>query len=65
MSGFVIPTLRRVGLLSDRIHVHFREMFDANHIRLPGDREGDPGKNPMDALVELPEDLDTWVLAGS
>jgi len=65
MSGFVIPTLRRVGLLSDRIHGHFREMFDANRIRLPGDREGDPGKNPMDALVELPEDLDAWVLEGA
>jgi len=40
-------------------------MFDANRIRLPGDREGDPGKNPMDALVELPEDLDAWVLEGA
>lgn len=65
MSGFVIPTLRRVGLLSERIHGHFREMFDANRIQLPGASDADAGVNPMDALVELPEDLDAWVLAGA
>src|SRR6202008_88960 len=30
VSGFVIPTLRAIGLYSDRIRDHFAEMFQAN-----------------------------------
>ena len=59
VSGFVIPTLRRIGLFSERIDGHFREMFDAMNIAMPG------GANPLDRPVELPEDLEAWVMAGA
>ncbi len=61
ISGFVVPTLRRIGLLSERISGHFREMFDAMRISLPPPAMGGAPLNPLDALVELPEDLDAWV----
>jgi hypothetical protein len=60
VSGFVIPTLRRIGLLSERISGHFREMFDAMRITVPPPGGSKPA-NPLDALVELPADLDAWV----
>jgi hypothetical protein len=63
ISGFVVPTLRRIGLLSERVTGHFREMFDAMKISVPPPgADGKPVKavNPLDALVELPEDLDAW-----
>jgi hypothetical protein len=59
VSGFVIPTLRRIGLFSERISGHFREMFDAMQIRMLD------GENPLDKPVELPEDLEAWVNAGA
>jgi hypothetical protein len=61
VSGFVVPTLRRIGLLSPRISGHFRELFDAMRISVPPPAEGGAPRNPLDALVELPEDLDAWV----
>jgi hypothetical protein len=60
VTGFVVPTLRRIGLLSDRITGHFRELFDAMRISLPPQAMGGQRINPLDALVELPEDLDAW-----
>jgi hypothetical protein len=60
ISGFVVPTLRRIGLFSDRIQGHFREMFDAMRIALPPTAAGKPGMNPLDSLVEVPEDLEAW-----
>jgi hypothetical protein len=60
VSGFVVPTLRRIGLFSERISDHFREMFDAMHISLPSDRPGAPGPNPLDRIVDVPEDLEAW-----
>jgi rubrerythrin len=60
VSGFVVPTLRRIGLFSERTSGHFREMFDAMHVRLPSDRPGVPGPNPLDRLVDVPEDLEAW-----
>jgi hypothetical protein len=60
VTGFVVPTLRRIGLLSERITGHFREMFDAMRISLPPPAMGGQRINPLDALVELPEDLDAW-----
>jgi len=60
VSGFVIPTLRRIGLFSPRIAAHFREMFDSMEI---GSRGKDGRReNPLDRLVELPEDLEAWAL---
>ncbi|MDH5672597.1 MAG: ferritin-like domain-containing protein [Myxococcales bacterium] len=59
MSGFVIPTLKRIGLFGDRIEGHFREMFEAMNIVLPN------GESPLDRTAELPEDLEAWVMAGA
>jgi hypothetical protein len=60
VTGFVVPTLRRIGLLSERVRGHFREMFDAMRISLPPPSMDGKPVNPLDALVELPEDLDAW-----
>jgi hypothetical protein len=56
IRGFVIPTLRTIGLFSDRIRGHFEEMFSANLSGAPA--------NLADDLPELPEDLDAWVNEG-
>jgi para-aminobenzoate N-oxygenase AurF len=57
VSGFVIPTLRAIGLYSDRIRAHFAEMFEAN-IMSPRARD------LASAGVDLPEDLEAWVNEG-
>jgi hypothetical protein len=53
VRGFVIPTLRAIGLFSDRIRGHFDEMFMAN-------LGGEFGRIEDDG-VEFPEDLEAWV----
>lgn len=66
ISGFVIPTLKNIGLFSDRIRAHFREMFDAMEITMPADAPGEArGASPLDRLVELPDDLEAWVMQGA
>ncbi|MFQ5513790.1 MAG: ferritin-like domain-containing protein [Myxococcota bacterium] len=57
IRGFVIPTLRAIGLYSERIHAHFREMFEANL--------GAELARATDVPIELPEDLEVWVEAGA
>ena len=57
VSGFVIPTLRAIGLYSDRIRAHFVEMFEAN-IATPRARE------LATAGADLPDDLEAWVNEG-
>ena len=57
VSGFVIPTLRSIGLFSERIEGHFAEMFEANF------RSADAG-NLARTHRELPEDLEAWVNEG-
>ena len=57
VSGFVIPTLRAIGLYSERIEGHFAEMFEANF------RRADAG-NLARVGRELPEDLELWVNEG-
>lgn len=56
VRGFIIPTLRSVGLFSERIEGHFRNMFVDNF--------GEPGRN-MDFGGELPQDLMAWVESGA
>ncbi len=63
VSGFVIPSLGRIGLFSDRIASHFRDLFDQNQISAPG--KGDERVNPVDVIPALPDDLEAWVLAGA
>lgn len=64
VSGFVIPSLGRIGLFSERISSHFRDLFDQNQISAPTGK-GDERVNPVDAIPALPDDLEAWVLAGS
>jgi hypothetical protein len=63
VSGFVIPTLRRLGLYSERIDACFRDMFQALNVTLPANDGSGARVSPLDQLVELPEDLDAWVAA--
>lgn len=58
VSGFVIPTLRAIGLFSERIEGHFAEMFEANFYS----REAG---NLARMTRELPEDLEAWVEEGA
>ncbi len=55
VRGFIIPSLRAVGLFSERLEGHFRDMFEANF--------GERGRQ-LDLNGELPEDLDMWLEAG-
>ena len=53
IRGFVIPTLRSIGLYSERIDAHFRELFIANLGPELASATADP--------IPLPEDLEAWV----
>ena len=55
VRGFIIPTLRSVGLFSERIEGHFRDMFVGNF--------GERG-HTMEFGGELPADLMAWVESG-
>ncbi len=57
VSGFVIPTLRAIGLFSERIEAHFAEMFQANF-------RSSEARNLTRLTRELPEDLEAWVNEG-
>ena len=57
VRGFVIPTLRSIGLFSERIEGHFQEMFESNFgSAMPPLSEDLPG---------LPDDLEAWVNEGA
>jgi hypothetical protein len=53
VRGFVIPTLRSIGLFSERIEGHFDQMFQA----MPGRGFGPIADDPQG----LPDDLEAWV----
>jgi len=59
VQGFVIPTLRRCGLLSERVATHYhgflRENFGARIA-------GEDVREFLDLLPELPEDTARWVM---
>jgi len=57
VRGFVIPTLRGIGLFSERIEGHFRDMFAANF--------GEERARSFDLTRELPRDLDAWLEGGA
>lgn len=57
IRGFVIPTLRAIGLFSPRIEAHFEEMF-AN---VAGPGLGRIADDPKD----IPADLEAWVMEGA
>jgi hypothetical protein len=56
VRGFVIPTLRTIGLFSDRIQERFQEMFTANFGPAFGPISADP--------KDIPADLEEWVESG-
>jgi hypothetical protein len=59
VQGFVIPTLRRCGLLSERVATHYhgflRENFGARVA-------GEDVREFLDLLPDLPEDTARWVM---
>ncbi|HJO22710.1 MAG: ferritin-like domain-containing protein [Myxococcota bacterium] len=55
LQGFVLPTLKSIGLFSERIEGHFQEMFAHN-------REATSGEFTM-MLAKLPEDLEAWAMS--
>jgi rubrerythrin len=54
IRGLVVPTLKAIGLFSDRICGHFDEMFEANFQGAFGSIADDP--------FDLPKDLEAWAL---
>lgn len=59
VQGFVIPTLRRCGLFSERVAGHFHEFLREN---LTSNLVGNNLEEFMEALPNLPEDTAAWVL---
>jgi P-aminobenzoate N-oxygenase AurF len=59
VQGFVIPTLRRCGLLSERVAKHYHEFLRQN---LSGNLVGDTVDEFMQHIPDLPEDTAAWVL---
>jgi hypothetical protein len=57
MRGFVIPTLKAIGLGSENLIGHFDEMFSANF----SGRTESVAKDPW----QVPEDLEAWVNEGA
>ncbi|GIW42506.1 MAG: hypothetical protein KatS3mg076_3083 [Candidatus Binatia bacterium] len=60
VQGFVIPTLRRCGLLSERVAAHFHEFLAAN---LSSKLVGETVEEFLELVPDLPEDTATWVLS--
>jgi len=59
VQGFVIPTLRRCGLLSGRVAAHYHEMLQAN---LSSSVAGADVEEFLARIPDLPEDTAAWVL---
>jgi hypothetical protein len=62
VQGFVIPTLRRCGLLSDRVAAHFHDFLRAN---LGAKLVGADVEEFLENLPELPHDTAAWVLGAN
>jgi len=59
VQGFVIPTLKRCGLLSERVATHYHEFLKANFsTRILGDDVHEF----LQHVPDLPEDTAAWVL---
>lgn len=59
VQSFVIPTLRRCGLLSERVATHFHEFLRAN---VGGKLVGDTVAEFLERLPDLPEDTAAWLV---
>jgi hypothetical protein len=59
VQGFVIPTLKRCGLLSERVATHYHEFLRANFTsRVVGEDVAEFLRH----IPDLPEDTAAWVL---
>ena len=59
VQGFVVPTLRGCGLLSERVAAHFHEFLHAN---LGSRLVGEDVEEFLRRVPELPADTAAWVL---
>jgi len=59
VQGFVIPTLRRCGLLSERVAKRYHEFLKEN---LSGTFVGETIEEFLKRIPDLPEDTAAWVL---
>jgi P-aminobenzoate N-oxygenase AurF len=57
VSGFIIPTLRAIGLYSERLAGHFLQMWTETQGRAAAERYAG-------SKAELPDDLERWVEEG-
>ncbi|MBW2315302.1 MAG: ferritin-like domain-containing protein [Deltaproteobacteria bacterium] len=57
VSGFVIPTLRSVGLYGDRIAASFKDMWTVT-------QGAEAAERYANSDAEIPEDLEAWVNEG-
>lgn len=62
VQGFVIPTLRRCGLLSERVARHYHAFLREN---LSGNLVGDSVEEFLQQIPDLPADTAAWVLGQS
>lgn len=60
VQGFVIPTLKRCGLLSERVARHYHEFLREN---LGSEVVGEDVEEFLRHLPELPEDTAAWLLS--
>lgn len=60
VQGFVIPTLRRCGLLSERVAAKYHEFLSANPA---GNAFGKTVQEFLRDLPDLPEDTAAWMLS--
>jgi len=59
ITGFVIPTLRRCGLLSERVATHYHDFLKEN---LGTNLVGETVQEFLEVVPDLPEDTARWVL---
>ena len=59
VQGFVIPTLQRCGLLSERVARQYHGFLKEN---LSGNLVGETLDEFMQQIPQLPEDTAAWVL---
>ena len=55
IRGFVIPTMQALGLFSERIEGHFRNLFAVTM--------GEDRARALEFGWQLPEDLEDWVMS--
>jgi hypothetical protein len=59
VQGFVIPTLQRCGLLSERVAAHYHDFLKGNL----GAVVGEDVREFLETIPDLPEDTMSWMLA--